>query len=207
MSETLSSEKNQASQALRGAVAEIVRRISETLPDIREPIRMYIAGGIAVNFYTGYRATEDLDATFSRRLMLPPANDLVVGYTDDQGQQQTIFLDMNDNPTFGLMHPDAEDDAIELLGEEFNNPKIQLYVLSPVDLAVSKISRWEGNDQEDVAELAKRKLFTSKELELRANQALEYYVGSDRMVRLNLAEAVSKTNVLQKDRTHGLSLR
>ena len=165
---------------------------------------MYIAGGIAVNFYTGYRATEDLDAIFSHRLILPTANELVVGYTDDQGNQQTLFLDTNYNPTFGLMHPDVENDAIELLDEEFNDPKIKLFVLSPVDLAVSKLSRWEGNDKEDVAELAKRKLFTSKELDTRANQALEYYVGMDSMVRLNLAEAVSKTNVLQKDRTHGL---
>jgi len=138
MSGILPSDKNQASPSLRGAVAEIVRRISDNLPDLREPIRMYIAGGIAVNFYTGYRATEDLDATFSHRVMLPAANDLVVGYTDDQGKQQTIFLDTNYNPTIGLMHPDAESDAIELLGEEFNNPKIQLYVLSPVDLAMGR---------------------------------------------------------------------
>src|SRR5208282_1595536 len=107
MSGILPPDKNQASPSLRGAVAEIVRRISDTLPDLREPIRMYIAGGIAVNFYTGYRATEDLDAIFSRKIMLPTANDLVVGYTDDQGKKQTVFLDMNYNPTIGLMHPDA----------------------------------------------------------------------------------------------------
>ncbi len=66
------------------------------------------------------------------------------------------------------MHPDFEKDAALGEGNEVKDDKIKLYILSPVDLALSKVSRLEGNDREDIAELAKRKLISSKELEERA---------------------------------------
>ena len=35
------------------------------------PIAMYVAGGAAQLFYTGARVSEDIDASFSRRILLP----------------------------------------------------------------------------------------------------------------------------------------
>ncbi len=53
MTGQLNPEENRASAPLKSAVAEIIRRISEILPDLREPIKMYIAGGVAINFFYG----------------------------------------------------------------------------------------------------------------------------------------------------------
>src|SRR5262249_30535944 len=63
------------------AFTEIVARIAATLthtPRRLLPVRMYVAGGAALNFYTGERVSEDIDAVFSRRVALP--RDLEVAY-------------------------------------------------------------------------------------------------------------------------------
>ena len=66
MNKYLESAANKGDPQLRQAVGEIIHRISSTLPDLKESIKMYLAGGMAVNFYTGYRPTVDIDASFSQ---------------------------------------------------------------------------------------------------------------------------------------------
>jgi hypothetical protein len=189
---------NNGSASLRAAVGEIIHRISASLPDLREPIKMYLAGGVAVNFYTGYRATDDIDASFSHKIILPNANELVVSYDDENGKHKMVYFDMNYNPTFALMHPDFEKDAAPVEGNEFKNDKIKLYILSPVDLALSKVSRFEGNDKEDIAELARRKLIYPKALEERAKEALSYYIGNEAMLKVNVQEALEVIESVQQ---------
>lgn len=53
------------------------------LPKRLLPIRMYVAGGAALHFYTGERTSKDIDASFSRRILLP--EDLEVSYRDADG--------------------------------------------------------------------------------------------------------------------------
>ena len=190
---------NNGSAALRAAVGKIIHRISESLPDLREPVKMYLAGGVAVNFYTGYRVTDDIDASFSQRIILPNANELVVSYDDENGQHKMVYFDMNYNPTFAIMHPDFEKDAAPVEGNEFKDDKIRLYILSPADLALSKISRFEDNDKEDIAELARRKLISPKELEQRAEKAFSYYIGNQSMLKMNLQDALGIIRTVQQD--------
>lgn len=182
---------NKGDANLRNAVGEIIHRISEALPDLENPIKMFLAGGMAVNFYTGSRPTTDVDASFSHRILLPKAEDLVVSYTDDDGKLKTVYFDMNYNTSFALMHPDFERDAYKVMGSEFVNGKIDLRILSPVDLAVSKLARFESNDKQDIADLARCKLLTTNGLINRANSALEYFIGRPEMLQFNLRDAVS----------------
>ena len=189
MNKYLESAANKGDPQLRQAVGEIIHRISSTLPDLKEPVRMYLAGGMAVNFYTGYRPTVDIDASFSHRLLLPKAENLVVSYTGADGKPKLVYFDMNYNTSFALMHPDFEKDAYRVEGSEFQDPRIQLYVIAPVDLALSKIARLEDNDKEDIAELARHDLIDPKALEDRAAIAMDYYIGDQSMLLLNLKEA------------------
>ena len=56
------------------AFQEIISRIAESLsglPDATLPVKMYIAGGAAMHFYTGIRFSIDIDAAFSHRILLP----------------------------------------------------------------------------------------------------------------------------------------
>lgn len=190
MNKYLESGDNKGDPRLRRAVGDIIRRISAVLPEIKEPIKMYLAGGMAVNFYTGYRSTADVDASFSHRVLLPRAEDLVVSYEDTDGKPRMVYFDMNYNAGFALMHPDFEKDAYRVCGKEFDDPRISLYVLAPVDLALSKVARFEGNDREDIAQMARNQLIDPEILEGRAKAALSYYVGNQSMLLLNLKEAL-----------------
>jgi hypothetical protein len=185
----LPSEANKADPRLREAVGEIIRRISAQLPTLPKPIRMYLAGGMAVHFYTGYRSTVDVDASFSHRLLLPKAEDLVVAYKGADGKPRMVYFDVNYNSSFALTHPDFEKDSRRVEGPEFVDSKIDLYILSPIDLALAKVSRFERNDREDIAEMARCNLIGAQELAKRAAEAIEYYVGNSNLLQINLKEA------------------
>ena len=141
---------------------------------------------MAVHLYTANRVTTDVDAEFGSRIFIP--NDLMVDVTLEDGTQESVYFDTNYNSSFALMHEDYLDDAIPLdLGVE----QIRLHVLSPVDLAVSKIARFADNDKEDIAALVRLGLTTADEIERRATSAVAGYVGGLAMLRLNLREAVA----------------
>jgi hypothetical protein len=202
----LGDAENHGFAGLKRAVAEMVDRIDKALPDLNEPIKMVIAGGVAVNFYCGTRVTLDVDASFSTRIVLP--DDLVVPYAGPDGRTLSVHLDRNYNSSFALMHEDFEDDAVEVEGAEFTSRNVKLFLLSPVDLAISKIARLEGPDQEDIAELAKAKLIVSREVAERAREAMTYYVGNTGRLESNLRRALAiiesvKPNLLKQDEDFG----
>ncbi len=80
---------------------------------------MYLAGGMAVHFYTGYRSTVDVDASFSHRVLLPKTEDLVVAYRGVDAKPRIVYFDVNYNINFSLTHPDFEKDALRVKGPEF----------------------------------------------------------------------------------------
>ena len=56
--------------------------------------------------------------------------------------------------------------------------KLDVHLLSPLDLAVSKLSRFEEHDREDIAALAREGLIDARSLRRRAQDALPSYVGN-----------------------------
>lgn len=73
------------------------------------------------------------------------------------------------------MHEDYLKDAVRV---PFGTNHIEVYVLSPVDLIVSKIARYNGPDPEDI--------------EARATQAMTGYVGNLDYLQMNLREVLGK---------------
>jgi hypothetical protein len=124
------------------AFAEVLSRVQETLkgsqPDVF-PIRMYVAGGAALHFHTGARVTEDVDAVFSKRVLFK--EDIEVSYRDPDGRARLLYLDRNYNDTLGLLHEDAYEDSRPVKIPGVDKRLIDVRVLSPVDLAVTKLSR------------------------------------------------------------------
>ncbi|NBU26611.1 MAG: hypothetical protein EBS39_13570 [Gammaproteobacteria bacterium] len=110
------------------------------------------------------------------------ADDLSVAWRDADGRARAVYLDRNYNDTLGLMHEDAYDDAtpVEVAGVD---PSIlQVYVLSPLDLAVSKIARFSAQDRGDIETLARAGLIDAAALHARATEAVGGYVGDLRAV-------------------------
>ena len=170
------------------AFAELMSRIEASLGKYKGPaVAVYVAGGAASHIYTGSRLSADIDATLGRRLLLP--EDLQVMYKDQDGKHRTLYFDRQYNDTLGLMHDDAHADSVSIDVPGVNRKRLDVRVLSPVDLAVSKLARYADPDLEDIEALARAGLLESKELRQRAEEALMGYIGRVNDVRLSIDQA------------------
>src|SRR5437016_5831683 len=160
----------------------------------KEPIAMYLAGGAAMHLSTVARMTDAVDAVFNRKFLLPA--DLVVIYRDAQGKARSVFFDVNYNETYALLHEDAHQDAVRLPLKGIRGARI--FVLRPVDLAVSKLARFADIDREDILELARNRLITARSLRERAEAALPYYVGNPIPVQTSIDIASSDIESLER---------
>lgn len=169
------------------ALAEIARRIAASLVGVAPqalPIRMYIAGGTALHYYTGARVSKDVDAAFSRRIALPA--DLDVAYRDEDGAAALLYFDRNYNDTLALLHEDAYADAQPLALPGVDAGVLDVRLLSPLDLAVSKLSRFASQDRDDIASLARHGLIDAGQLRQRAEEALGGYIGDLARLRTSI---------------------
>jgi hypothetical protein len=172
------------------AFSQIVGRVAATLaksPAESLPVRMYVAGGAALYLVTGVRVSEDIDATFSRRLVL--GEDIEVSYRDPDGGARLLYLDRNYNDTLGLLHQDAYADSLPVRIPGIDAARIQVRILSPLDLALTKIARFSEQDRADIELLAREGLIDAKALRRRAEEALQGYVGALDSVRTSIALA------------------
>jgi plasmid stabilization system protein ParE len=161
------------------AFAEIASRIQKAIkagaPHSAEAVRMIVAGGAAQHFYTAARVSVDIDATLSKRMILPP--DLDVPFLDADGSPRVLYFDRQYNDTFALMHEDADADSRPLALPGIDANVIDVRLLAPVDLAVYKISRFAEHDQADIAALARAGLIDAASVLARAEEAVGGYIG------------------------------
>jgi hypothetical protein len=149
---------------------------------------MYVAGGAAMHLLTGERVSEDIDAVFSRRMALP--DNLEVAYRDADGAARLLYFDRQYNDTLGLMHEDAHEDSVPLVLDGVDPGVIDVRLLSPLDLAVSKIGRLADQDRDDIALLVRRKLVRPAKLRRRAEEAAAGYVGDLERLQYSIDIAV-----------------
>lgn len=165
------------------ALGEIARRIAASLCDVAPqalPVRMYIAGGAALHFYTGERVSNDVDAAFSHRIALP--DDLDVAYRDADGGARLLYFDRNYNDTLTLLHEDSREASQPIALPGVDAGVLDVRLLSPLDLAVSKLGRFSSQDRDDIAALARHGLIDAPALRQRAEAALTAYVGNTQRV-------------------------
>jgi hypothetical protein len=188
-----------ASREYLQAFAEIVQKIAAQLAGIDRrllPVRLYVAGGAALHLRTGARISEDIDAVFSRRVVLKDALD--VAYKGPDGRARVLYLDRNYNDTLGLMHEDAYEDSERLELSGTDSAILEVRVLTPVDLAVSKLARFGDADREDIEILAREKLIDAASLRKRAEEALKGYVGHLAAVRTSIDLACNLVAAAQR---------
>ena len=181
------------------AFAELMSRIEAALGDYKGPaVPVYVAGGAASHIYTGTRLSADVDATLGRRLLLP--DDLQVMYKAEDGKHRTLYFDRQYNDTLGLMHDDAHADSVSIDVPGVKRKRLDVRVLSPVDLAVSKLARYADPDQEDIKALAHAGLLDSKELRQRADEALVGHIGRVNDVRISIDQACRMVDEITRPR-------
>ena len=190
------------------AFQEIVSRIAESLgglPDATLPIKMYIAGGAAMHFYTGIRFSIDIDAAFSHRILLP--DNLDVSYRDADGNALLLYLDRQYNEAFALIHEDAHEDSVPLELDGVDPGILDVRLLSPLDLAVSKISRLSDKDRADITSLATRGLISAEALGRRAQEAASAYVGNQDVLKNSIMLACRLVEDVEAIRAGAVSPR
>jgi Nucleotidyltransferase of unknown function (DUF6036) len=183
------------------AFSKLAARIAASLdgvPKAQLPIKMYVAGGAALHFYTGERVSRDVDAVFSRRVALP--QDLEIAYRDADGAARLLYFDRQYNDTLSLTHADAHDDALALTLDGVDARILDVRLLTPLDLAVSKLSRFSDQDRSDIESLARHRRIRSADVRYRANEALAGYVGSTERVRGSIDLACRIIEDLQRRR-------
>jgi hypothetical protein len=161
------------------AFSTVMSRIERALGTMRpaKPVIVCISGGAAMHFYTGGRFSKDIDAKFLARVLLDPA-DTQVAYRDADGRARLLYLDTQYSDTFALIHDHAYDDARPIRLEGVSPRRLDVRLLTPLDLAVSKLSRFATDDQNDIRALAAAGLIDAAALRKRAEEALPGYVGN-----------------------------
>ena len=137
----------------------------------------------------GARYTNDIDAKIFARVMLDP-KELQVAYAGADGRTRLLYLDTQYNDSFALLHHGAYDDArlLELAGVDAHRLEVRL--LTPLDLAVSKLARFSAVDRDDIRALAAAGLIDGVALKKRAEAALPDYVGNLERIRNSIELAV-----------------
>lgn len=161
------------------AFSTIMSRIEHALGAKRAamPITACVAGGAALHFYTGVRVSKDIDATLTARVLLDPS-DLQVAYRDADGHARLLYFDTQYNDSFALLHQNAYDDAVPIVLEGVDARRLAVKLLTPLDLAVSKLSRFSEQDRLDIRALTRKRLVDATQLRRRAEEALPDYVGN-----------------------------
>ncbi len=161
------------------AFSTIMSRIDAALGPAKpkKPVVACVADGAAMHFYTGDRYSRDIDAKILARVMIDP-QELQVAYQGSDGRARLLYFDTQYNDSFALLHHAAYDDARPVAIEGVDQRRLEIRLLTPVDLAVSKLSRFSEQDQDDIRALARHGLITAAALRRRAENALPDYVGN-----------------------------
>jgi hypothetical protein len=164
----------------RKAFAGIMARIESALGQKRpaKPVVVCVAGGAAMQFYTGARFSNDIDAKIMARVIIDHPEGLQIAYRGKDGHARLLYFDMQYNDSFALLHEHAYDDALPISLEGVDPRRLEVRLLTPLDLAVSKLSRFSEHDQDDIRALARAGLIQPDALRRRAEAALPDYVGN-----------------------------
>lgn len=167
------------------AFAKLLARIDKSLKGYSGPaIPVYVAGGAALHLYTGARFSDDIDASIEARIAIPA--DLSVAYKGPDGRPRTLYFDTQYNESFALLHDDVHRDSIPIEVPGVDPSRLDVRLFSPVDLAVSKLARFEQHDREDIRVLADAGLIDANGLRRRAEEALPNYVGDVQRLKTSI---------------------
>ena len=172
------------------AFSTLMSRIDAALGPAKpkKPVVICIAGGAAMHFYTGERYSRDIDAKIFARVMIDP-QELQVAYQGHDGRARLLYFDTQYNDSFALLHQTAYDDALPVSIAGIAAERLDVKLLMPVDLAISKLSRFSEQDQDDIRALARHGLITSAALRNRAQAALPDYVGNLERIKNSISIA------------------
>jgi hypothetical protein len=154
-------------------------------------IRAYIFGGCAVHLYTNARGSNDLDAELIATHKLD-INSIIleldpVYFDDPEVGESSLDFDTNFNIGLPSLSPNYKEDAIPLVS---GDSVLHIFLVSAVDIAVSKLSRLAEDDLKDIIALYKTKRFSLEDFKRVANDAVNFSATPESL-QSNVAYAIS----------------
>ena len=146
-------------------------------------VKAFIFGGCAFHIHTNARGSNDIDAEIQSINQLKKEDIFLflenndVEYLDNNDLETTLEFDRGFNTSLASIDPDYENRVIPLVYESI----VEVYIVSCVDLAVSKLARLSDRDIQDIKELYERNKFSIEDFEKTANNAKDYYVTPEQL--------------------------
>ncbi len=135
----------------------------------------YIFGGCAVHMHIGTRTSDDVDAEIQTIPQLKHENLITkaiqsVEFDDEQGLPQRLMWDGGFKTSLGSVAFGYECRAKQI--HITKSKLVYVYLVSAVDIAVSKLGRSSSRDLEDIKDLYRNSLFTLRDFEELADEAI-----------------------------------
>ncbi|MXX88696.1 MAG: hypothetical protein F4213_03230 [Boseongicola sp. SB0677_bin_26] len=190
---------NEDVTSMMPAVTRHLERLSESIGKLPCRVHAYVAGGAAVNHHVGGRISNDVDIKWSHRIAIPPDLQVFTIEGESPETRNLIAMDGGFTDVLGSFPPGWEDRAehVATAGD------IVIHVIDPVDLAASKVARFQDRDRDDIRRLAQAGLVDPDLFEARVREALDFYVGDTTFVQWNARDAEE----IVRDAAPGLSNR
>lgn len=183
-------------KAILEALSQLNEEIAEVVNDA-EPgsVRAYVFGGAALHIHTNARGSADIDVEIAAVAKLD-LDEITVLYVDDDGEEKLLVIDDTFNPTISGLLPECyQEDAIPLSGNA--DDPLYVYVVTGIDLAVSKLDRLGVQDQADIISLYKAGKFSIDALKSHAEEALLCAVGNEKRLQGNINFMIARLQELE----------
>ena len=146
-------------------------------------VKAFIFGGCAFHIHTNARGSNDIDAEIQAIQQLKKHDIVVflenndVEYLDDNNLETNLEFDRSFNTSLASVDPDYPERAIPLVA----NRIVEVYLVSGLDLAISKLARLSDRDIEDIKELYLNSKFSLETFKKSANNAEMYYATPEQL--------------------------
>ncbi|WP_133469451.1 DUF6036 family nucleotidyltransferase [Paraglaciecola marina] len=153
-------------------------------------VSAFVFGGCAIHLLTNVRGSDDVDIEISSAEKLDTHSLVLevddVYYTDPVEGDKVISLDDTFNVGLPTLHPDYKERVIPL---SVGNTILHVYLVSAIDIAISKLERCQADDVTDIVALYKKGYFTIDEFEVLAIEASGYSINPEKL-RLNISHVI-----------------
>lgn len=146
-------------------------------------VKAFIFGDCAFHIHTNARGSNDIDAEIQAIQQLKKHDIVVflenndVEYLDDNNLETNLEFDRGFNTSLASVDPDYPERAIPLVA----NSIVEVYLVSGLDLAISKLARLSDRDIEDIKELYLNGKFSLEAFKKSANNAEMYYATPEQL--------------------------
>ena len=146
-------------------------------------VKAFIFGECEFHINNNARCSNDIDAEIQSISQLKKEDIFLflenndIEYLDHNNLETNLEFDSGFNTSLASIDPDYRERVIPLTAESI----VEVYLVSGVDLAVSKLARLSDRDIEDIQALYARNKFSLEQFKEIANNAKDYYVTPEQL--------------------------